>query len=416
MDLLSGRQDNQQGVGCAHCLSKLVKYGVKTLNSFILKIKKRLATVSAFFLCRKINSVMPAYDVAFFVVRPFQETFIRTALEFLAPEYRVALLRDTGRKNADGDWQDPPDMVDVYNISTWALPFLRVPVFVTPETAPRRSRLPACQYAVHIPHSPVSLHMIYPEGNFMAFDCLMAVGEHHEQEFRLIHDRNDQISVFPAGYGRMDILKKEYDMWRKSKDDPARENICVTIAPSWHEGNIIEGIGLELTERLLALGYYVIVRPHYKTAELKPDIIEQYRQRFSGKDNFFLDIAGKDNKSVLKADILVSDYSGVAYEYAFLTNRPVLFVDGVKKVRNENWKAIRTQPLEMSLRNQIGLVVAADCDKLLQAILDLQEPSDKFGRKITEARERFCYNFEEGAGKSIAKYVRHLIVQSASEP
>ena len=58
--------------------------------------------------------------------------------------------------------------------------------------------------------------------------------------------------------------------------------------------------------------------------------------------------------SLLKADVLISDCSGVTLEYACGTERPVIFLEVPYKIKNERYEELGMEPLELSLMTKIG--------------------------------------------------------------
>ena len=70
------------------------------------------------------------------------------------------------------------------------------------------------------------------------------------------------------------------------------------------------------------------------------------------------DVAGLE--SFYNSDIMISDWSGAAIEYAFGLNKPVIFLDIPKKINNHNYKEIDVDPFEVSIREKIGIIIAAD--------------------------------------------------------
>ena len=53
---------------------------------------------------------------------------------------------------------------------------------------------------------------------------------------------------------------------------------------------------------------------------------------------------------------MVSDWSGVALEYAFAMNKPVIFCDIPRKINNLNYLEIENEPIEVSIREKIGTI------------------------------------------------------------
>ena len=383
------------------------------VNSNSMKITLRKALKKAFNKFRSVFNRHPKshemYDVLVWVVRPFQETFLSSALLELPTSYKIGVLRHSTRMTADGEWKELPDGVEAIKISPDQLRQFRCKVFITPETSKSSERFPEATHYVYVPHSTGSLHMKYPEGNFNAFDTIMAVGQHHVEEFLRIRKSEAGVNALVAGYGRMDMLRRQYSelFVQEGSDEPPSKTIA--IAPSWHDGNILEIIGIDFTQILLGKGYRVIFRPHYKIAELKPAFIGKLKGHFSGHKNFKLDIAGQDSSIFFKSDLLVSDYSGIALEYAFLRERPVLFIDAPPKVRNPNWHEVEIEPIELFLREKLGRIVSPDIQMLIDETEKLLDQPGKIFESIVEARNRYCFNFDAGAGRAIAGHLSKML-------
>jgi hypothetical protein len=57
---------------------------------------------------------------------------------------------------------------------------------------------------------------------------------------------------------------------------------------------------------------------------------------------------------------MISDWSGAALEYSFGLKKPVIFLDLPKKINNPMYKEIDIIPLEVSVREDIGVVTSVD--------------------------------------------------------
>jgi len=91
---------------------------------------------------------------------------------------------------------------------------------------------------------------------------------------------------------------------------------------------------------------------------------------------------------------LICDWSGVALEYAFGTERPVLFLDVPLKIQNQRFRELDIEPLELSLRSEIGVVVPLEkLDTVPQVISQLMADSAVFKERIAELREQTVYGF-----------------------
>ena len=94
---------------------------------------------------------------------------------------------------------------------------------------------------------------------------------------------------------------------------------------------------------------------------------------------------------------MISDWSGISFEYAFTFERPAIFIDVPKKILNPNSNNLTNQPIEISLRNQIGYVISPNNLESLTDILNKIEDNDLYSKKIQEIRSQTVYNIGESA-------------------
>ena len=121
--------------------------------------------------------------------------------------------------------------------------------------------------------------------------------------------------------------------------------------------------------------------------------LEAVRQKYGGRSGFVLDTEISSSESLLRSDVMVSDWSGVALEYAFGLERPVLFVDVPRKVNNPDYEQIRNEPVEVTIRDEIGEVISADrLEDLPEAVRRLAANPKAFRERIRKARRETIYN------------------------
>ena len=99
----------------------------------------------------------------------------------------------------------------------------------------------------------------------------------------------------------------------------------VLLAPSWGESGILSRFGADIIEALLATGYRIVVRPHPQSFISEKEIIEPLQKRFGDRIEWNTD---SDNFRILnEADILISDFSGVVFDFALVFGKPVIYAD-----------------------------------------------------------------------------------------
>ena len=88
--------------------------------------------------------------------------------------------------------------------------------------------------------------------------------------------------------------------------------------------------------------------------------IEEIQTKFDGASGFELDTDPADESWMRVADVMVSDWSGVALEFAYGFERPVLFVDLPRKSNNPEYMDLGIEPFEVSIREEVGEIVSPD--------------------------------------------------------
>lgn len=268
----------------------------------------------------------------------------------------------------------------------------------------KRSKNPV-QY-LYVYHSINSTHMAYRPGAFDHYDQILCVGPHHVDEIRAteaFHGLKPKI-LLEGGYVILDSILKLDQVDRKTSDNGPKR---ILVAPSWGENGLIESCGLELVEVLLNAGFQVTVRPHTMTIRQRHPALSNLNERFAFNPNFRLDLGLSSQGTVSESDLMISDWSGAAFEYALGLGKPVIFVDVPKKINNPNYEEIPQVPIEIMLRSEIGEVVAPDrLSEIPAAVERLCETPDLMRKSMQELRAKWVYNIGSAAESSADHIVR----------
>jgi hypothetical protein len=248
----------------------------------------------------------------------------------------------------------------------------------------------------HMPHSLASLHAIYPDGCFDDYDALFAAGPHHAEEFSAIRKQKalPSAKVFSVGYGKFDLLPKPIPQ-RGPADLPT-----VLLAPSWGENNLLNTIGPAVIRELVAMGLKVVLRPHPAFLVNGEPALAAVLAEFGGHSSFALESSGDVGQAFFSADVMVSDYSGIALEFAAIRHRPVIFVDLPRKVLNPNWADLGLEPVEVSLRQRLGCVVVPDPDAVRAAVEKQLKNAASLVASLPAVVNQFAYQRESVAAEA----------------
>jgi hypothetical protein len=232
---------------------------------------------------------------------------------------------------------------------------------VTASTGLKRSDFhPLTERLIHMPHSLASLHMIYPADCFDGYDVLFASGQHHVLEFAALRSHRGRPSgeVFPIGYGKLDLL-----FAARGSNHGQTSRPSVLLAPSWGQENVLDYCGEALIDALLRK-VDVVVRPHPAFFLGHSPVLRRLADRFG--DRIRIEDATVEDGAIHTSDLLITDYSGIAFEFHVLRRRPVLFVDVAKKVLNVDWPVYQLPPVELEMRRALGLVARPDAAEIVR--------------------------------------------------
>lgn len=244
---------------------------------------------------------------------------------------------------------------------------------------------------VYVFHSMASTHMIYEPDGFDHYDTVMCVGPYMIDEIR----RREGLQGLAAkelvehGYGRLDTILADATPGARVRGDRP----TVLVAPSWGPTCTFETMGVEVVRALLDGGCRVIARPHPMTTKKSPHAIEQLAAAFGADPNFELDEDIAAARSLHESDVMVSDWSGAALEYAFGLERPVVFLDVARKVNNPDYGALDLEPFEASVRERIGAVIATDeLHALVPAVQEIVRTADDWRTRLQGVRDDTIFN------------------------
>ena len=275
----------------------------------------------------------------------------------------------------------------------------------------KRSKVYNVHY-IYIFHSLVSTHLVYRKQAFDHFDTIFCVGDYQINEIRERERKYNMKAknLVKHGYGRLDDLMQESKV-RSNINENEINKKQILLAPSWGEHGLIETIGEDIINNLLDFGYYVILRPHPMTQKKFPKKIKKIVEVFNDNSNFKLETDIRMIDSFYSSDCIISDWSGIAMEYAFALEKPVLFVDVLKKMRNPDFAEISSVPLEITIRDKIGDVISPSHLSQLRSKIELLcDNSEQFRKQIQKIRDELIFNIGESE-KFGAKQINLLLKQ-----
>ena len=270
---------------------------------------------------------------------------------------------------------------------------------------------------IYVFHAPLSYIMTLRNGALDHYDTIFCTGKGQVEEIRKSEERYSlpPKEIVECGYSVIENMREHYQANRSSYSSQAVKKILV--APSWQEDNILDSCLEPLLMSILRDGWQVIVRPH-------PEYLKRYTVRWNALQERYKDLPKErvvfqsdfsSNETVYSADVLISDWSGIAFEYAFATQKPVLFIDTPMKVSNPEYAEVITTPLNLTLRGEIGVRLPPEqADRAGQEVSKLLEQADVYAQRIGQLTDEYLYNMG-CSGEVGGKYILRKLKERAKQ-
>lgn len=179
-------------------------------------------------------------------------------------------------------------------------------------------------YYVHIFHA-ASTATSYRMFGIDYYDAILLSGQHQENDIRALEELRGlpKKELVMVGVPYMDALVNRLE----SALPIEKEERTVLLAPSWGKSSILNKFGEKIIEALLDTGYHIIVRPHPQSFASETDLMNRLMSKFPESQQLEWN-RDNDNFDVLyRSDILISDYSGVVYDYSLVYKKPVIYAN-----------------------------------------------------------------------------------------
>lgn len=263
----------------------------------------------------------------------------------------------------------------------------------------------------YMPHAMTSMHLTGLEHSYDHYDAILCAGPHQVRELRRLEEMNKvPVKELPQiGDILLDAQIAEYEQRPK----PAHDRTLVLVAPSWQEDNLLDLCLDDIVRPLLAQGCRVVVRPH-------PEYLKRYRPRWEQILARYADVPASDlsfeqdfntNESIFDADVLVTDWSSIYCEFAFVTGRPTVFVNSPCKLNNPNWEAVGLEPVDFTWRHELGRALEVDDLKntIGPVVAEMAANPDAWREKIMEVRSNMIFNLGHSSEEA-GRYLLNLVL------
>ena len=292
-------------------------------------------------------------------------------------------------------------------------------------------RGPKNSIKIMVGHGQPNKFSNWAEENLKAFDVYFLYGPLLRDLFEMIKTEKPQstshIELMNIGYPKIDdLFQLKYKREVVLSDlglNPALPTIL--YAPAWDPGGSLRTYGIQVIESLLAIpDVNVVVKlhpislgrpqdPHYEFYTGGVDWIDRFRP-FEKHTSFCHVTNYSINPILAAADVMVTDFSGVALEF-MTQDRPVVYIDCPEFYEKtlKEWgqdPELSKNDERLNAGRNVGVVVK-DISKLSDVVMDSLRNPAALSAKRKALMERFLYNPGRGAATAAEAVLKLLSLQ-----
>ena len=268
-------------------------------------------------------------------------------------------------------------------------------------------RSPGVAHYAHLIHAPTT--GTYKLFSFDYFDSVLCSGQHQIDGLRELERRRGtpQKRLLETGCVYMDVIEDRF-----CEQAPTRANsdkLTVLIAPSWGTNALFHQYGARVIKPLVAAGMRVIVRPHPQSRAVEQPLLAAVREQAGESDLLSWDEGADGFAAMLRSDVMISDLSGIVFDYAFIFRKPVVTVELDIDLRGLDANHMSGGLWEAGQLDRVGRCIAkGDLDRLADIVRDVATERDR--GDLAELRDQSLFNFGK-AGQVAANQIREIAAQ-----
>lgn len=253
------------------------------------------------------------------------------------------------------------------------------------------------KHYAHLEHS-VGDATMYRMFGLDYFDSILVTGMYKEKDVRWLeeHRNINRKEIVSVGCTYLDEFKKRIEKIPAEED----HKFTVLLSPSWGPSAILSRYGEKLLDSLQATGWNIIVRPHPQSRISEKEILDRLTSRYKDMENIIWDYNSDNIFSLKKADIMISDFSGIIYDYTFLCDKPVMYVNADMDLRMyDAWYVPGQKPWQVNAVKKFGIELKesqfSNIKEIIQNARDSKELEDLRHKAKNEAWENIGFAGEK---------------------
>jgi len=264
------------------------------------------------------------------------------------------------------------------------------------------------KHYAHVLHAPSDATM-YRLFGIDYYDSIFLTGDYQANDIRYLEEQRGikAKQLVTTGCTYLDVYAEKIKNLSKEEN----HQFTVLVSPSWGPSAILSRFGEKLLDPLVKTGLQIIIRPHPQSKKSEASILEKLNERYKNAINMEWDFERENIYSLAKADIMISDFSGIIFDYCFLFNKTVMYIKQGFDLRPYDADDLGEDAVEklwqFKILKEIGIELKEDdffnIGNILKNAADSEEL--RLGREIAK---KTAWQYQGEAGKRIADFIINI--------
>jgi len=241
------------------------------------------------------------------------------------------------------------------------------------------------------------------------FDSVLLTGDYQGADLRKLEKlrRLPQKQLVTVGCTYLD----EYARLMERQADTTAQNagtrnadFTVLVSPSWGPSGLLSRYGEKLLDPLVDSGFHIIIRPHPQSKISEAHLLDALSGRYGKKTNVEWNYDRENIHALSRADTMISDFSGIIFDYIFLCDKPVLYAGYDMDLRPYDASDLNREMWQMKTLRETGIELKEEDFPRIKDIVTgaMKNPL------LREARQKAkdtAWQYRGEAGKRIADFM-----------
>lgn len=256
-------------------------------------------------------------------------------------------------------------------------------------------------YYIHIPHASNDI-TLYRMFGIDYYDAILLSGDYQIEDIRALEKMRNlpQKELLKVGIPYMDKAALRLE----NKKLPENKTKTILLAPTWGPAAIFGTWGGKIIDELLKTDYHIIIRPHPQSFDSEKELLDGLMKAFPNSERIEWN-RDSDNFDVLcRSDILISDFSGVIFDFSLVHNKPVIYTNPRFDISVYDAWWLQKPLWTVSALKKLGHELNDENINKLTDIIEECTENSQYLKQIEEVKKETWAYQNEGA-KRVADYL-----------